>query len=415
MVMVSNKDNTQELWLHDQLNKSVIEDIIKKIRLDKKYLENIKTCYSAYYQRIISTDYTQFIDKNNLLSCFKQWLKFILPLQAHYYAPMFIIDALSQLLLTHMQKIDAPAALADFQTLATYNVSSLADSLHKELRQLNKLSGHNYQDKLDQIVEDYGFLKCHQMYEAGYSKADFISMTQQLDDSTKLNSSKSIYTITKKYIQGHSEQEWLTHLNGWLNIRNQEMEYLMYAVLKSKPLFEALAAKMNRSVKEVWSLNTTSIIDYLKNDSDESNKTLQTNKTVIYYHNSKAQVRDDIKVLYPVRQSAKQQLHGKTIYGQGKLTAKIKTAFSPTVLDNFSANGENYVLVTGMTTPDFIPYLKDNFVGLITDEGGVLCHAAIIAREIPINAIVGTGLATELLADDMVVTVDFDRELVLLN
>ena len=44
--------------------------------------------------------------------------------------------------------------------------------------------------------------------------------------------------------------------------------------------------------------------------------------------------------------------------------------------------------------------------GIITNKGGRTCHAAIIARELKINALVGIGNATEILKDNMKVTID---------
>jgi len=51
------------------------------------------------------------------------------------------------------------------------------------------------------------------------------------------------------------------------------------------------------------------------------------------------------------------------------------------------------ILVAIQTTPHFIPYLK-GVKGIITDEGGVTCHAAIVSRELKIPCIVGTKNAT---------------------
>ena len=56
-----------------------------------------------------------------------------------------------------------------------------------------------------------------------------------------------------------------------------------------------------------------------------------------------------------------------------------------------------------MTTPDWEPIMKMSN-GIITNKGGRTCHAAIVARELQINAIVGTGNATEKLFDDDKVT-----------
>jgi pyruvate,water dikinase len=62
------------------------------------------------------------------------------------------------------------------------------------------------------------------------------------------------------------------------------------------------------------------------------------------------------------------------------------------------------VLVTDMTDPDWEPVMK-RAAAIVTNRGGRTCHAAIIARELGIPAVVGCGDATEVLADGMKVTV----------
>jgi pyruvate,water dikinase len=62
------------------------------------------------------------------------------------------------------------------------------------------------------------------------------------------------------------------------------------------------------------------------------------------------------------------------------------------------------VLVTDMTDPDWEPIMKQASA-IITNKGGRTCHAAIIARELGVPAIVGCGNATEVLADNLEVTV----------
>lgn len=63
------------------------------------------------------------------------------------------------------------------------------------------------------------------------------------------------------------------------------------------------------------------------------------------------------------------------------------------------------ILVTDMTTPDWEPIMKIS-AGIITNKGGKTCHAAIIARELNINALVGCSNATELLKGEDWVTID---------
>jgi len=66
------------------------------------------------------------------------------------------------------------------------------------------------------------------------------------------------------------------------------------------------------------------------------------------------------------------------------------------------------ILVTKMTTPDMVPEMK-RAIAIITDEGGITCHAAIVSRELGIPAVVGTDHATELLKDREIVTVDANK------
>ena len=57
-----------------------------------------------------------------------------------------------------------------------------------------------------------------------------------------------------------------------------------------------------------------------------------------------------------------------------------------------------------MTDPDWEPVMK-RASAIITNRGGRTCHAAIIARELGVPAIVGSGNATEVLVDGREVTV----------
>lgn len=63
------------------------------------------------------------------------------------------------------------------------------------------------------------------------------------------------------------------------------------------------------------------------------------------------------------------------------------------------------VLVTEMTTPDFVPAMR-RASAIITDTGGRTCHAAIVSRELGIPCVVGTGQATSKLKQGQLVSVD---------
>lgn len=90
-----------------------------------------------------------------------------------------------------------------------------------------------------------------------------------------------------------------------------------------------------------------------------------------------------------------------------KLEGKVQV-----VLDvNKSKFKSGNILVTTMTRPEFIPLLR-KAKAIITDEGGLTCHAAIISRELGIPCIIGTKIATKVLKDGDRVEVDATRGVV---
>ncbi|MET0973927.1 MAG: phosphoenolpyruvate synthase [Thermoleophilaceae bacterium] len=67
--------------------------------------------------------------------------------------------------------------------------------------------------------------------------------------------------------------------------------------------------------------------------------------------------------------------------------------------------GEDEILVTHMTAPDWVPLMRRS-AAIVTDSGGMTCHAAIVSRELGIPCVVGTAEATTKLRDGELVTVD---------
>ncbi|MDN4640065.1 phosphoenolpyruvate synthase [Agreia sp. PsM10] len=93
-------------------------------------------------------------------------------------------------------------------------------------------------------------------------------------------------------------------------------------------------------------------------------------------------------------------IEGRAI-GQRIGSGRVRILASPDQMSDFQA-GE--VLVADMTDPDWEPIMK-KASAIVTNRGGRTCHAAIIARELGVPAVVGTGNATDLLLDGQEVTV----------
>lgn len=72
---------------------------------------------------------------------------------------------------------------------------------------------------------------------------------------------------------------------------------------------------------------------------------------------------------------------------------------------------EGDILVAAMTTPEFLPYMH-KAAAFVTDEGGVTCHAAIVAREMKKPCVIGTRFATTILKTGDRIEVDAERGIV---
>ena len=77
-------------------------------------------------------------------------------------------------------------------------------------------------------------------------------------------------------------------------------------------------------------------------------------------------------------------------------------------LDQLDKVEEGDLIVTEMTTPDMVPAMK-RAGGIVTDEGGMTSHAAIVSRELGVPAVVGSQSATGTLEDGQLVTIDGDK------
>ena len=114
------------------------------------------------------------------------------------------------------------------------------------------------------------------------------------------------------------------------------------------------------------------------------------------------QSRRDVNVIeeYKLAEEGRIIVKGTSVgnkIGQGK-ASKIMSVKD---IDDFK---EGDVLVTEMTDPDWVPIMKIASA-IVTDKGGRTCHAAIVSRELGIPCVVGTGNASELIADGQNVTV----------
>lgn len=138
-------------------------------------------------------------------------------------------------------------------------------------------------------------------------------------------------------------------------------------------------------------------------DSLEEARARQKLSVYLFYKNEKQiltgnEAKKFIKLLKGKDQKTDQCLNGIAA-AMGKVIGKAKICLTMKDINNFK---EGEILVTSMTRPEFVPAMK-KALAIVTDEGGLTCHAAIISRELKKPCLIATKFATKILKNgDMV-------------
>lgn len=114
-----------------------------------------------------------------------------------------------------------------------------------------------------------------------------------------------------------------------------------------------------------------------------------------------------IKAFFKEEIELTKQVKG-TIACKGNVTGNVRLISNA---NDFSKVQEGDVIVTSMTTPEMVPIMK-LASAFVTDEGGVTCHAAIVAREMKKPCVIGTKFATKVFKDGDIVEVDAEKGIV---
>ena len=117
--------------------------------------------------------------------------------------------------------------------------------------------------------------------------------------------------------------------------------------------------------------------------------------------------KEKIKEFLSLNKKAISEIKGKIGY-RGLVRGKARIVFTPKGANTIK-KGE--IFIASMTTPELIGGMR-KASAFVTDEGGIISHAAIIAREMKKPCIIGTKIATKVLKDGDLVEVDADRGVV---
>lgn len=264
--------------------------------------------------------------------------------------------------------------------------------------------------------------------EIKYLDADYFEkvLIEWLEDNGRAESTKKSLdkfnknlTAKKKIIKElELDKEIVRKLyffNSLTNLRDDRKKFQLISNHFLLDIVNKISKKYNIAIKDLVKLviselgellsGNIKILDKLKNrDRDGLVFTAPTKNDYIQII-EKVKAKEYFEIIE--NSMVASEIKGMTAFG-GKVVGTVKIVNKN---EDFVKIEEGDVLVTAMTRPEFLPIMK-KAIAIVTDEGGITCHAAIVSRELGIPCIIGSQVATKILNDGDLVFVNADHGLV---
>ena len=202
------------------------------------------------------------------------------------------------------------------------------------------------------------------------------------------------------------EQDQIDDIQEIISLRTQRAEYFIESSFHILPVLNKLAKDLSLTFQEIMHLKTSELETLDFNQMIHLAKERRTG-FFIFHPEDKILSGQELQDFLNQNQFLIQNtpdtnnLTGKVAFeGIAQGPAKIVKSQE----DLYKVNHGD-ILVTVMTTPDFISAME-KAAGFITDEGGILCHAAIVSREMQKPCIIATKYATKTIKDGDIIELD---------
>ena len=253
-------------------------------------------------------------------------------------------------------------------------------------------------DKLNNLIKRYGYLNQYFLSGNEYYKKDIL---EQISKYVKKD------TVHKKYnFKDNKLKKFIELMNRFSIVRFLNNEITNKAIFKLKYLIKNVAKKNDLSYEEVLSLPLEEFYNLLNQKRITLNKKMWgTDVAVIsidknYILNSKDYNKFK-KEYFSIKYSNNKEITGTPTF-EGIVRGKAKIVMGS---EDFHKFNDNDILICSMTDPNYLPLMK-KASAFITDIGGILCHAAIVSRELNKPCIIGTKIATKIISDNDLIEVN---------
>lgn len=194
-------------------------------------------------------------------------------------------------------------------------------------------------------------------------------------------------------------------LQDYMFFRSYRIDAMKKAQWALKPLLVEIASRFNLKFEYIVWFLWPEILKLLETGEKPNFEPRKENFTVglldgKLFWNTNSIKEETLEYAGPIK--------GKIACKGGLVKGKVRIIRGKEDMQNFK---EGEILVTAMTTPDFVMIMK-KAAAIVTDEGGILCHAAIVSREFGVPCVIGTKIATRVLKTGDEVIVDADKGIV---
>jgi phosphohistidine swiveling domain-containing protein len=322
------------------------------------------------------------------------------------------------------------AGKADVATIISLITTTNRESFSKrELRELlgiftAKKSGQNIDSKLEihakkyrwlhnnyfttEILDSQFFLNELKLLEEKYPDPQKQILEMEKEQS-RIEAEKQ--KVIKELGFGQEELALVELLDFFAWYQDYRKEYIMKLLHYLDLILAEIGARRRVPLKEMKYSLPSEISEILANNFDR-NKLKERMRRFLYYWDAEngkvefggGQFSIDLekKIFHSIRHEDEVVEVSGMVANKGIVRGKARITMSAKEAANIQ-KGE--ILITSMTTPDFITAMK-RAAAVVTNEGGVLCHAAIVSRELGVPCIVGTRIATKVFKTGDLIEVD---------
>lgn len=270
-------------------------------------------------------------------------------------------------------------------------------------------------------LNKYKWLNSYYIGEEPFTLKEMVAMRGKLDkkeiEKTFLDFSKNKKKFGQfiKQITDRQLKAKCILFHEYTYLRNDRLDSWKYSLYLVSDFFRYLENKFsNVSIKAVANLSYDEISDILTKGHLPDEKSLRKReKNLAYYYDGKLTIVTDKKAITEIKKEVQNQVY---ISGDLKGVASMPGVVRARVVI-INSNKElakvkkGDVLVAKVTDPRYTPAMR-LASAIVTDEGGMLSHAAITSRELRVPCIVGTKYATQVLKDGDMVEVDANNGII---